>query len=47
MECGSGVNWRVRMKGSADHFHWESVRYELEKGSRMHMKHSMDNSGNK
>ena len=34
MECGSEVSWRVGMKGSADRFQWESVRYELETGSR-------------
>ena len=47
MECGSGVNWRVRMKGSADHFHWESVRYELETGSRMLVMLNVTKCGNK
>ena len=47
VECGNGVGWKDGVKGSADHFQWESVGYELETGSRMHMKHSMDNSGNK
>ena len=47
MECGSRIGWTVGMCGSVNHFQWESVGYELEKGSRMHMKHSMDNSGNK
>ena len=34
MECRNSVSWRGGMKGSADHFQWESVRYELETGSR-------------
>ena len=47
MECRNRIGWRDGMCGSVDHFQWESVRYEVEKGNRMHMKHSMDNSGNK
>ena len=47
VECGNRIGWTVEMSGGVDHFQWESVRYELEKGSRMHMKHSIDNSGNK
>ena len=35
MECGNRVGWRDGMSGSVDHFQWESVGYELEKGSRM------------
>ena len=34
MECRDGVDWRGEVKESADHFQWESVRYELETGSR-------------
>ena len=47
MECGSEVSWRDGMNGSVDHFQGESVGYELEKGDRMRITHSMDNSGNK
>ena len=47
MECGNRVGWRDGMSGSVDHIQWESVGYELETGSRMHMTHNMDNSGNK
>ena len=34
MECGDEVSLRGGVKGSADRFQWESVRYELETGSR-------------
>ena len=47
VECGIGVGWKDGVKGSADHFQWESVGYELETGNRMHITHNMDNSGNK
>ena len=47
VECGNRVGWRVAVKGSTDHFLWESVGYELEKGSRMRITHIVDNNGNK
>ena len=47
VECRNSIGWRDGMCGSVDHFQWESMGYEVEKGNRMHMKHSMDNSGNK
>ena len=47
VECGNRVGWRVAVKGSTDHFLWESVGYELEKGDRMRITYIVDNSGNK
>ena len=47
MECGSEVSWRGGVKGSADHFQWESVRYELETGSRTLVILNAGTSGNR
>ena len=47
MECGSEVGWRVGVKGSADHFQWESVKYELETGSRTLVILNAGTSGNR
>ena len=47
VECGNRVGWRVAVKGSTDHFLWESVGYELEKGSRMQFILNTGTNGNK
>ena len=47
MECGNSIGWRVAVKGSTDHFLWESVGYELEKGSRMQFLFHVGTSGNR
>ena len=47
LECGNRVGWRDRMCGSVDHFQWESVGYELEKGNRMQFLFNAGTNGNK
>ena len=47
VECGNRVLWRDGMCGSMDHFLWESVGYELEKGSRMQFILNTSTNGNK
>ena len=47
LECGNRVGWRDRMCGSVDHFLWESVGYELEKGSRMQFLFNAGTNGNR
>ena len=47
MECRNSVSWRGGTKGSADHFQWESVRYELETGSRTLVILNAGSSGNR
>ena len=47
VECGSEVGLRVEVKGSANHFQWESVRYELETGSRTLVILNAGTSGNR
>ena len=47
MECGSEVGWIGETKGSADRFQWESVRYELETGSRTLVILNAGTSGNR
>ena len=47
MECGSRIGWTVGMCGSVNHFQWESVGYELEKGSRMQFLFNVNTNGNK
>ena len=44
---GNRIGWTVEMSGGVDHFQWESVRYELEKGSRMQFLFNAGTSGNK
>ena len=47
MECWSEVSWRVGVEGSVDRFQRESVRYELETGSRMLVTLNAGTSGNR
>ena len=47
LECRNRIGWRVAVKGSTDHFLWESVGYELEKGSRMQFILNTGTNGNK
>ena len=47
VECGNRIGWTVEMSGGVDHFQWESVRYELEKGSRMQFLFNVGTNGNK
>ena len=47
VECGSEVSWRVGVERGADHFQWESVRYELETGSRTRFILNAGTSGNR
>ena len=47
VECRNSVSWRGGMKGSADRFLWESVRYELETSSRMRFTLNAGTSGNR
>ena len=47
VECGNRIGWTVEMSGGVDHFLWESVGYELEKGSRMQFILSTGTHGNK
>ena len=44
---GNRIGWTVEMSGGVDHFLWESVGYELEKGSRMQFILSTGTSGNR
>ena len=44
---GNSVGWTVEMCGSVDHFQWESVGYELEKGNRMQFLLHVGTNGNK
>ena len=41
------IGWRDGMSGGVDHFLWESVGYELEKGSRMQFILNTSTNGNK
>ena len=45
VKCGDRISWRDRLKGSVDHFQWESVEYELETGSGMWIIHNTGISG--
>ena len=47
MECRDGAGWRVGVERGADHFQWESVRYELETGSRTRFILNAGTSGNR
>ena len=47
VECMNSIGWRDGMCGSVDHFLWESVGYELEKGSRMQFILNTSTNGNK
>ena len=47
MGCSNGVGWTVEMSGGVDHFQWESVGYELEKGNRMQFILNTGTNGNK
>ena len=47
VECGNRIGWTVEMCGSVDHFLWESVGYELEKGNRMQFLFNVGTNGNK
>ena len=47
VECGNRIGWTVEMSGGVDHFQWESVRYELEKGNRMQFLFNAGTNGNK
>ena len=47
MECRNRIGWRHAMCGSVNHFQWESVRYELETGSRTLVILIADTSGNR
>ena len=47
VECGNRIGWTVEMCGSVDHFQWESLRYELQTGSRIYTARSMNNNRNK
>ena len=44
---GNRIGWTVEMSGGVDHFLWESVGYELEKGSRMQFILNTGTNGNK
>ena len=47
VECGNRIGWTVEMSGGVDHFQWESVGYELEKGSRIQFLFHVGTNGNK
>ena len=47
VECGNSIGWRDGMSGGVEHFQWESVGYELKKGSRMQFILNTGTSGNK
>ena len=47
VECGNRIGWTVEMSESVDHFQWESVGYELEKGNRMQFILNTGTNGNK
>ena len=47
LECRNRIGWRDGMCGSVNHFLWESVGYELEKGSRMQFILNTGTNGNK
>ena len=47
VECGNRIGWTVEMSGGVDHFQWESVDYELEKGNRMQFLFNVGTNGNK
>ena len=47
VECGNRIGWTVEMSGGVDHFQWESVGYELEKGNRMQFLFHVGTNGNK
>ena len=47
MECRSEVSWRGGVERGADRFQWESVRYELEAGSRTLVILNAGTSGNR
>ena len=47
MGYGNRIGWRDGMSGGVDHFLWESVGYELEKGNRMQFLFNAGTSGNK
>ena len=47
VECGNRVGWRDGVSGGVNHFQWESVGYELEKGSRMQFLFHVGTNGNK
>ena len=47
VECGNSIGWRDGMSGGVDHFQWESVGYELEKGNRMQFLFHVGTNGNK
>ena len=47
LECRNRIGWRDGMCGSVDHFQWESVGYELEKGNRMQFLFNAGTNGNK
>ena len=44
---GNRIGWRDGMSGGVDHFLWESVGYELEKGNRMQFLFHVGTNGNK
>ena len=47
MECGREVSLRGGVERGADRFQWESVRYELETGSRTLVILNAGTSGNR
>ena len=47
MGYGNRIGWTVEMSGGVDHFLWESVGYELEKGSRMQFILNTGTNGNR
>ena len=47
VECGNRIGWTVEMSGGVDHFQWESVGYELEKGNRMQFILNVGTNGNR
>ena len=47
VECGNRIGWTVEMSGGVDHFQWDSVGYELEKGNRMQFLFNAGTNGNK
>ena len=47
VECGNSIGWRHAMCGSVNHFQWESVGDEAEKGNRMLFLFNVGTNGNK